>query len=70
MRLTFLGTRGEIKVRSRLHRLHSALLVEKDDARIVVDCGADWLRRLRPIAPTAIMLTHAQADYAAGLLTS
>lgn len=67
MRLTFLGTRGEIKVRSRLHRHHSALLVEKDDDRIMIDCGADWLHRLRAVAPTAIVLTHAHSDHAAGL---
>lgn len=68
MQLTFLGTRGEIKVQSRLHWRHSALLVEKDDARIMIDCGADWLHHLRAVAPTAIVLTHAHADHAAGLI--
>jgi len=68
MKLTFLGTRGEIQVRSRLHRRHSALLVEHGNARIMIDCGADWLHRLRAIAPTAIVLTHAHDDHAAGLV--
>jgi phosphoribosyl 1,2-cyclic phosphodiesterase len=65
--LTFLGTRGEIKIRSRRHRRHSALLVRDGDTRIMIDCGSDWRGRLRAIAPTAIMLTHAHADHAAGL---
>ena len=65
--LTFLGTRGELKVRSRRHRRPSALLVESGEARIMIDCGADWLGRLAAIAPTAIVLTHAHSDHAAGL---
>lgn len=65
--LTFLGTRGEIDVRSRRHRRHSSLLVRQRDARIMIDCGADWLDRLTAIAPTAIVLTHAHPDHAWGL---
>jgi len=67
MELTFLGTRGEIEIRSRRHRRHSALLVCQNDARIMIDCGADWLNRLGAIAPTAIVLTHAHRDHAWGL---
>jgi phosphoribosyl 1,2-cyclic phosphodiesterase len=44
------------------------LLVEHDGARIMIDCGADWLGRLPTIAPTAIVLTHAHPDHAAGLV--
>ena len=33
----------------------------------MIDCGADWLGRVRPILPTAIVLTHAHPDHAAGL---
>lgn len=65
--LTFLGTRGEIDLRSRRHWRHSAALVRFGDARIMIDCGKDWLRRLGVVAPTAIVLTHAHADHAGGL---
>jgi phosphoribosyl 1,2-cyclic phosphodiesterase len=65
--LIFLGTRGEIKIRSRRHRRHSSLLVHYGDTRTMIDCGADWLGQLRAIAPTAIVLTHAHPDHASGL---
>jgi len=33
----------------------------------MVDCGADWLKMLRRVAPTAIVLTHGHSDHAFGL---
>jgi phosphoribosyl 1,2-cyclic phosphodiesterase len=33
----------------------------------MVDCGADWLKALNAISPTAIVLTHAHSDHAFGL---
>lgn len=65
--LTFLGTRGEIDVKSRRHGRHSSLLIRRGKARIMVDCGTDWLGRIGRVQPTAIVLTHAHPDHAAGL---
>jgi phosphoribosyl 1,2-cyclic phosphodiesterase len=67
MRITFLGTRGNIELRNRRHRRHSAILIQQHGRRVVVDCGADWLGRVHGLAPDAIVLTHAHPDHADGL---
>lgn len=67
MRLLFLGTRGEIDVRSQDHMRHSALLVSSGCGEVMLDCGADWLGELERLCPNAVVLTHAHPDHAAGL---
>jgi phosphoribosyl 1,2-cyclic phosphodiesterase len=68
VKLTFLGTRGEIEVRRRRHWRHTSLLVSYRRRRVMVDCGADWLRLVPRIRPHAIVLTHAHPDHAWGLV--
>ena len=67
MTLTFLGTRGNIDVRSRRHWRHTSTLVSHLRVRIMIDCGADWLGDLNRVAPDAIVLTHAHPDHVDGL---
>ena len=67
MKLTFLGTRGEIDARSRRHRMHTSLLVSYRSADVMIDCGLDWLGKLNRVSPSAIVLTHAHPDHAWGL---
>jgi phosphoribosyl 1,2-cyclic phosphodiesterase len=67
MKLTFLGTRGEIEAKRRRHWRHSCLLVSHARRRVLVDCGADWLGRVSRLRPHAIVLTHAHPDHAFGL---
>src|SRR5439155_7963898 len=67
MKLTFLGTRGEVEARTRRHRMHTSLVVSYRGADVMIDCGLDWLGKLNRVAPSAIVLTHAHPDHAWGL---
>jgi phosphoribosyl 1,2-cyclic phosphodiesterase len=67
MTLTFLGTRGEIDSRTRRHRMHTSLLVSYRGAKVMIDCGLDWLGKFERLRPNAIVLTHAHPDHAWGL---
>jgi ribonuclease BN (tRNA processing enzyme) len=67
MKLTFLGTRGNIDARSPIHRRHTALLVSYRGRDVMIDCGADWRGRLDRIVPRAVIVTHAHPDHALGL---
>jgi phosphoribosyl 1,2-cyclic phosphodiesterase len=67
MKLTFLGTRGEIEARTRRHRMHSSLLVSYRGAKVMIDCGQDWLGKFERLHPGAVVLTHAHPDHAWGL---
>src|SRR3989442_10959055 len=67
MKLTFAGTRGEIEARTPRHRMHSSLLISYRGAKVMIDCGLDWLGRFERLRPNAIVLTHAHPDHAWGL---
>jgi phosphoribosyl 1,2-cyclic phosphodiesterase len=67
MKLTFLGTRGEIEKRTRRHRMHTSLMVSHRSANVMIDCGLDWLGKFQRLHPSAIVLTHAHPDHAWGL---
>jgi phosphoribosyl 1,2-cyclic phosphodiesterase len=67
MKLTFLGTRGEIEARTRRHRMHTSLMVSYGGADVMIDCGLDWLGKFHRLRPSAIVVTHAHPDHAGGL---
>lgn len=67
VKLTFLGTRGNIEARTRRHYMHTSLRVTYRGRSVVIDCGEDWLGRLDDVSPRAIVITHAHPDHAHGL---
>jgi phosphoribosyl 1,2-cyclic phosphodiesterase len=67
VKLTFLGTRGEIELRTRRHRMHSSLLVSYRGHAVMIDCGDDWLSQLTELKPPVLLITHAHPDHAGGL---
>lgn len=67
MKLTFLGTRGEIDARTRRHRMHTSLEVGYEGRRVMIDAGEDWRGELDEVNPHAIVITHAHPDHAFGL---
>jgi ribonuclease BN (tRNA processing enzyme) len=56
MKLTFIGTRGEIEMRTRRHRVHTSLLVSFRRANVMIDAGLDWLGKLKRVSPSAMCL--------------
>ncbi len=67
MKITFLGTRGYIKAKTKLHGRHASTLITYKKKRIMIDCGLDWLGHIDEVNPDAIILTHAHPDHAWGL---
>jgi glyoxylase-like metal-dependent hydrolase (beta-lactamase superfamily II) len=67
VKLTFLGTRGNIQIRSARHQRHTSLLVSYRGEDVLVDCGEDWLGEIDALNPSAIVLTHAHPDHVGGL---
>lgn len=43
MKLTFLGTRGNIEAPTQCHRMHNLMKVSYYETEVVIDCGEDWL---------------------------
>lgn len=67
MKLTFLGTRGEIEGRNARHYRHTSTLVTYHRRSVMLDCGADWAEEMYQVRPNAIVITHSHPDHARGL---
>lgn len=67
MKLTFLGTRGEIDPQTKRHRMHTSLLITYRGKKVMIDCGTSWLKRIKKLRPDHIVITHAHPDHCWGL---
>jgi len=63
LKLTFLGTKGEIEESNEKHRYHSSLLIVSDDDRLLIDYGTLHRYNLEELAPDALLITHAHPDH-------
>ncbi len=63
IKLTFLGTRGEIEESSKKHKYHSSTLFEYKKFRLLIDYGTLQKNKLQKIKPNAILITHAHPDH-------
>jgi len=68
MKLTFLGTKGEIEEESRTHKNHASLLIESDGFKLLVDFGETYSQKyFEELEPDAVIVTHAHDDHISGL---
>jgi len=67
MKITFLGTRGYIDVRTKRHFRHTSTMISFKNKRVMIDCGEDWTDKVFKINPDAVVITHAHPDHAFGL---
>lgn len=68
LKITFLGTRGYIKTKTRAHYRHTSTMIEYQKKRVMIDCGFDWAKKVWEIKPDAIVITHGHPDHAFGLM--
>ena len=67
MKIIFLGTRGYIDAKTKLHYRHTSTLIEYKKTKVIIDCGIDWIEKIHKIKKDAILITHAHPDHAFGL---
>jgi phosphoribosyl 1,2-cyclic phosphodiesterase len=67
MEITFLGTRGGIKIKSQKHLRHTITMFEFGRKRILIDTGLDWLKKIKKFDVDGILITHAHSDHVGGL---
>ncbi len=68
MKITFLGTRGYIKLQNKSHKMHTATIFSYKNKSVLVDFGENWIDKREILdGVDNIVLTHAHKDHAYGL---
>lgn len=67
MKITFLGTRGGIKLASESHANHTVTKIEFGRTSILIDAGLDWIEKIKTVHVDAILITHAHIDHIGAL---
>ena len=63
MKLTFLGTKGEIEESSANHQFHSSMMITSGKNRLLIDYGKLRRYKLDEIRPDNLLITHAHPDH-------
>ncbi len=63
MKLTFLGTKGEIEESSANHQFHSSMMITSGESRLLIDYGKLRRYTLDEIRPDTLLITHAHPDH-------
>lgn len=69
LKITFYGTRGFVKEKSRFHRYNQSVLFEVEGKKLLVDYGQENQNNFEKIKPDYFLLTHAHPDHCLGLTT-
>jgi len=67
VKITFLGTRGDIEEKERHHRHHTATLFSYNRKRLLIDWGESF--RTRKLPAKTVILTRCHRDHFGGLVS-
>lgn len=69
MKITFLGTRGDIEEQTRRHQKCSSLLIESKGKRLQIEFGPCYsVKDIASVNPDAILISHAHPTHSEGII--